>query len=115
MKGLLLFIIAIVLFLPLTLINIFFVMNKCGWRLKTINNYFYQTAVDIDRFGNHNLRTMLNATLRKQHGYPFGNKYETISLALGKNKREKTLSLTGLVLCKILHIFDKDHCMKSIK
>jgi len=115
MKGFILFVVAIVLFLPLTLINIFFVMAKYGFSFKTIDNYFYQTAVDIDRFGNHNLRTMLNATLKKKYGYPFGNKYETISSALGKNKKAKTLTFTGSILCRILHIFDKDHCMKSIK
>jgi hypothetical protein len=89
-------------------------MAKYGFSFKTIDNYFYQTAVDIDRFGNHNLRTMLNATLKKRYGYPFGNKYETISSALGKNKVKGKLSFTGRIVCKILHIFDKDHCEKSV-
>jgi hypothetical protein len=113
MKGLLLFIIAIILFLPLTVLNLLMVLIKYGFSLKTIDQYFYQTAIDIDRFGNHNLRTLLNATLQKK-GYQFGNERETISSALGKNKRKGTLTNTGKALCKILHIFDTNHCLKSI-
>jgi hypothetical protein len=114
MKGLLLFIIAIILFLPLTVLNLLMVLIKYGFSLKTIDQYFYQTAIDIDRFGNHNLRTLLNETLQK-NGYQFGNERETISSALGKNKRKGTLTFTGLMLCKVLHLIDPDHCLKNIK
>src|SRR5690606_8313882 len=105
------------LFLPLTAINIFAVLwknvkVKGFW--KTINDYFITGAVDIDRFGNHNFRTLWNATLRKSGGYQFGNINETISSTLGKNQRDKTLSIPGRMLAGILDFIDKKHCEKSI-
>jgi hypothetical protein len=50
----------------------------------------------------------------KKNGYQFGNERETISSALDKNKRKGILTTTGKALCKILYIFDKNHCIKSI-
>lgn len=86
------------------------------YRIKwnTINGFFHETAIDIDRFGNRNFRTLLNMTLQK-NGYEFGDINETISSALGKNKRDKTLTKTGLVVCSILDSLDEDHCIKSIQ
>ncbi len=112
--GILLYIVAIILFIPLTVINIVCVFGKYGLTWKTANGYFYETAVDIDRFGNRNFRTLLNLTLQR-NGYKFGDERETISSALGKNKRDNTLTKTGVILCKILDALDKNHCLKSIK
>lgn len=112
--GIILFLVAISLFLPLTLINFFCVILKYGLTWKTINSFFHETAIDIDRFGNRNFRTLLNLTLQES-GYKFGNVNETISSALGKNKRDKTLTTTGKVICFILDTLDKNHCIKSIK
>ena len=106
--------IAFLLFKPLSFINFFAVLYKYGVSLKTINGFFRQTAIDTDRFGNHNLRTLLNSTLITSEGYPFGNFKETISSALGKNQRDKTLTKTGVFICKILDFIDKEHCLKSI-
>jgi hypothetical protein len=112
--GILLYIIAIILFIPLSIVNFFVVLWNYGIKWKTVNGFFYQTAVDIDRFGNRNFRTLWNATLRTKEGYKFGNINETISSALGKNKIKGTLTTTGRVLCAILDFLDKDHCIKSI-
>lgn len=113
MKGLILFLIAVLLFLPLTLLNIILVVWEYG-NLKSIDGYFYQTAVDINRFGNRNFRTLFNATLIKEEGYQFGDSRETISGVLGKNQRDKTLSKTGKLLASILDWIDENHCEKSI-
>lgn len=78
--GFLLFIIASILWLPLTVLNWIAVAYKYG----ISNKYFHETAVDIDKFGNRNFRTLLNLTLQT-NGYQFGNVNETISSALGKN------------------------------
>jgi hypothetical protein len=118
MLGFVLFLVAIVLYIPLTVINLFAVMYTYGWKISVINEYFYQTAIDIDRFGNHNFRTLLNLTLIKQNvcfSYKFGDERETISSVLGKNKKIDRLSVAGRILCKILSLFDKDHCKKSIR
>jgi hypothetical protein len=108
--GILLFIIATILWLPLTIVNWVFVAFQHGMS----NEYFKQTAVDIDRFGNHNFRCFLNATMQV-NGYEFGDVRETISSALGKNQRDGTLSKFGKGICIVLDKLDKNHCKKSIK
>lgn len=104
--GFLLFIIAYILFLPLSLINYCVVKNKKG--------YFKSSAISLDKFGNREFRTLLNLTLRLKTGYKFGNMNETISGVLGKNERDKTLSKIGKCLVYILNKIDKNHCLKSI-
>lgn len=108
--GILLFIIASLLWLPLTFLNWLVVAYKYGLS----NNYFLQTAIDIDKFGNRNFRTLLNTTLIKKQSYQFGNVEETISSVLGKNERDETLTKTGKIVCWILDSLDKEHCKKSI-
>lgn len=105
-----LFLIAFALFLPLALFNFVVVVAK----YKNAN-YFKSSAVNLDRFGNYEFRTLFNLTLRKKEGYEFGNFEETISSVLGKNERDRTLSRTGKILVRILDAIDKDHCKKSIK
>ena len=108
--GFILFIIASILWLPLTFLNWLIVAFKNGLS----NDYFMQTAIDIDRFGNRNFRTLFNTTLQK-NGYLFGDVRETISSVLGKNQRDGTLSGFGVKFCKLLDWLDKEHCKKSIK
>lgn len=105
MIGFILFVVAYILVLPMTFINAVIVWDK---------KYFRSTAIAIDIFANYEYRATWNYTLRKDGGYLFGKQGETISSALGKNKRDTTLTLTGEVLCKILDTLDKNHCIKSI-
>ena len=111
--GIVLFLVAVALFIPLTVINFFCVLYKYKIKWSTINGFFRETAIDIDRFGNRNFRTLLNLTLQN-NGYKFGNINETISSALGKNKRDNTLTKAGLLLCYILDSLDENHCINSI-
>ena len=112
--GIILFIVSILLFIPLTLINLTIVMVKHRtWR--AFDGYFFQTAIDIDRFGNRNFRTLFNATLIEDWGYQFGDARETISSVLGKNQRDNSLTVLGEIVVFILDKIDKDHCKKSIK
>ena len=108
--GILLYIIATILWVILTPINWVIVTIKYGLS----NSYFLETATDIDKFGNRNFRTFLNATMRVRNGYNFGNVNETISSALGKNQRDKTLSWFGKFIAFVLDKIDKEHCKKSI-
>jgi hypothetical protein len=101
-----LFLVAYILLLPLTVINYFVVWDK---------NYFKSTAIDLDKFGNREFRSLFNKTLKLKKGVKFGNEKETISSVLGKNKRDNTLSKTGIIVCYILDAIDKNHCIKSIK
>ncbi|MEG0760086.1 MAG: hypothetical protein RSA74_11080 [Chryseobacterium sp.] len=109
--DILLFIIAYILLLPLTIINYFVVLFTARDHAKA---YFRSTAVNIDKFGNREFRTLWNKALRTDDGYKFGNPEETISSALGKNERDGTLSRTGNALAYVLNKLDKDHCKKSI-
>ena len=106
-----LFLIAYILLLPLTIINYVVVLFKSKDHAK---GYFRSTAVNLDKFGNREFRTLWNLTLRKPNGYEFGNVNETISSALGKNQCDNTLSKVGKVLVWILDKLDKNHSIKSI-
>lgn len=121
--GILLYIIATILWIIITPINWVIVSFKHGLS----NDYFKETAIDIDKFGNRNFRTFLNATMVKTKKefwdseriiettpYKFGNVNETISSALGKNQRDGTLSRFGKFICFVLDKLDKNHCKKSI-
>lgn len=114
--GILLYIIATIFWIILTPINWIIVTFKHGLS----NEYFKETAIDIDKFGNRNFRTFLNATMRIKGGYNFGNVNETISSALGKNQRDKTLSWFGWLFVYILWAIDYPywkkggHCINSI-
>jgi hypothetical protein len=106
-----LFLIAYILMLPLTFVNYIVVLIVSKDNAK---KYFRSTAVNIDKFGNREFRTLWNCTLRINTGYKFGNPDETISSVLGKNERDNTLSKTGKALSWLLNLIDKDHCKKSI-
>lgn len=110
-SDLLLYFIAYILFLPLTFFNFIAVLIKSK---NSAKGYFRSTAVNIDKFGNREFRTLWNVTLITDNGYQFGNIEETISSALGKNERDGTLSNTGKFIANILNKIDKDHCKKSI-
>lgn len=94
------------LYLPMTLINFMYVDRKEG--------YFRSSAITIDKLANREFRTLWNKFLRTKEGYKFGAEKETISSALGKNQRDKTLTKTGNTLVKILNFLDKNHCLKNI-
>ena len=93
MLGLILFIIAYVLYFPLTLIN------------------FRDSALTLDKLANREFRTLWNKALITENGYHFGNIEETISAVLGHNIQQKTLTKTGKVLVFIL---TKKHCLDAI-
>lgn len=106
-----LYLIAYLLYLPLSVVNYICVAFTAKDRGK---GYFRSSAVTLDRLGNREFRTLFNLALRKKYGYEFGNFEETISSVLGKNQRDGTLSNTGKALAWLLDKIDKDHCAKSI-
>jgi hypothetical protein len=101
-----LFILAYILFLPLSIINWLFVKEKSG--------YFRSSAVNIDKFGNREFSTLFNKILKTDKGYSFRNIDETISSVLGKNERNNTLTKIGKALVWILDKIDANHALKSI-
>lgn len=75
----------------------------------------HSLALGLDQIGNAVCRDMFNRLLIEQDGYKFGKVQETISSVLGKNERDWTLSLGGLLLVIVLDSIDKDHCKNSIQ
>jgi len=104
--GILLYIIAYLLFLPLTIFNALNVKKK---------GYFKDTAINLDRFGNREFRFSLNKYLIIEKSPDrFGSIEETISSVLGKNELSDNLTTLGKLLCWVLDKIEKNHCIKSI-
>jgi len=78
------------------------------------NHYNTQLAIAKDRYGNVLCSHLFNYLLITKKGYKFGNGKETISSVIGKNKRDKTLSLIGKLLDSSLDLFESNHSIKSI-
>jgi len=68
----------------------------------------------VDQLGNVIMQHLLNLLLVKKGGYKFGNRDETISSALGKNKQKNMLTGFGKSIDKILDIIDANHSLNSI-
>ena len=114
--GALLFFISIVLMAltaPLGFIyGLLYSLFKSGFR--GIGEYFLKIAVSIDQLGNVIMQHLLNTLWIKRGGYQFGNRDETISSALGKNKRLGTLTAFGRLIDTILDKIDPNHSLNSI-
>jgi hypothetical protein len=114
--GLLLFFISIVLLFitgPLGFIYGFFhALFTKGF--KGLGEYLLQIAISIDQLGNVLMQHLLNVLWVKQGGYRFGNRDETISSALGRNKNLGTLTLMGRFIDRILDVIDANHSLNSI-
>ena len=114
--GLLLFCISIVLMLvtgPLGFIyGIFHTLFTRG--VSGIGEFLLKMAISVDQLGNVIMQHLLNLLWVKKGGYKFGNRDETISSALGKNKQNNTLTSFGKAIDKILDIIDANHSLNSI-
>jgi len=114
--GVLLFLISIVLFVvtgPIGFVyGIFHSLFTKGFR--GLGEYLLKIAISIDQLGNVMMQHLLNLLWIKNGGYKFGNRDETISSALGRNKKLKTLSTFGSLIDKILDVIDSDHSLNSI-
>ena len=64
--------------------------------------------------GNVVLQHLLNLLWIKKEGYKFGNRDETISSVLGKNKQLNMLTGFGKGIDKSLDFIDPNHSLNSI-
>lgn len=114
--GLLLFLISILLLVvtgPLGFVYGFFHgLFTRGFR--GIGEYLLKIAISIDQLGNVLMQHLLNLLFVKKGGYLFGNRDETISSALGKNKAQSTLTGFGKLMDSILDFIDPNHSLNSI-
>lgn len=134
-----LFLIAWILFLPLSFLNYFIVIFKARDNAK---GYFRVSAINFDKYGNKELKTFFNTCMIKSTSkYQFGDGRETISSVMGKVERNSTIriyefkiyywykkywlfkyrnfvitdyTLAGIFLNRILNVLDKAHSIKSI-
>lgn len=121
--GFILFIIALVLTLILTVIwlpiNIIYHIFTFKWKTgsKKVNKYFYQMALSIDQFANVSLQTPLNFLIIKRGSKNFvlfGNEDDTISYCIAINKEYNSLTLFGKFWAWFLNKVDKDHLKKAL-
>lgn len=119
MIELALLIVALVLFVAvapfaiLTTIVMLFIKDSRE-KYPKITNLFFAIAYSIDVLGNVFCSQLFNITLIKHGGYQFGERRETVSSVLGKNKIMGRLSKAGKLLAKVLDTIDPNHCIKSI-
>lgn len=115
MTNLILVMLAVLLFVVLEPISFVYVtLFKKRFNWSRITGYWRNLAVNIDRFGNYEFRSLFNVLLITDDGYKFGDFRETISSVIGKNKVAGTLNKNGKTLDKILDFFDENHSIKSI-
>tara|TARA_R110000796_G_scaffold67449_5_gene154782 strand:- start:31817 stop:32632 length:816 start_codon:yes stop_codon:yes gene_type:complete len=114
--GVLLFVISILLFIitaPLGFIyGLLFKLFTKGF--KGVGEYLLKIAISIDQLGNVLMQHLLNLLWIKNDSYKFGNRDETISSALGRNKQLKTLTVFGKLIDLILDKIDPNHSLNSI-
>ncbi|MGB5699195.1 NUDIX hydrolase [Muriicola sp.] len=114
--GVLLFLISVILLLitgPMGLIyGFFYTLFKGG--LKGLGEYLLKIAVSIDQLGNVLMQHLLNLLWIRKGGYPFGNRDETISSALGRNKKLGMLTFFGKGIDGFLDLIDPNHSLNSI-
>lgn len=115
MIGFILLLLAWILLLPATLVNVILVASKSktrGW-IKALGGYFKSTARNLDIFGASEFRTLWNSILITRNGVKFESDSKTISYYLGANKRQNTLTKFGKVIAWICDFVDKNHCEKA--
>jgi ADP-ribose pyrophosphatase YjhB (NUDIX family) len=114
--GLLLFLISLVLLIftgPLGfLYGILYSLIKKG--VAGVGEYLLKIAVSIDQLGNVLMQHLLNLLWIKKGGYLFGNRDETISSALGRNKKLGMLTRFGNFIDAFLDAIDPNHSLNSI-
>lgn len=115
MVGFILLLLAWVLLLPATLINVILVARKSGTRgwLKSMGKYFSKTAVHIDVFAADEFMTLWNTVLVKRNGGLFKGNGKTISYHLGLNQISDTLTMFGKFIAWICDALDKNHCYNA--
>lgn len=114
--GIVLFLISIILLLvtgPLGFVyGLFYSLLRNGF--KAMGEYLLQIAISIDQLGNVLMQHLLNLLWITKEGYKFGNRDETISSAIGRNKKLNTLTGFGKLIDSILDKLDPNHSLDSI-
>ena len=111
MKGFLLFIIAYLLFIPLTVVNVVVVSVQKGF--KGLSGYFTDSAYRLDLYACSELRGLWNLIFITKSGVRFGISGKSISYDLGHNEALGTLSFCGKAMVWVLDKIEPEHCRKA--
>lgn len=118
--GVLLFALALILLALLgpigLLVTFAYNLLRYGVRygVKRLNLDLKVIAIVLDQSGNVVCKDLFNLILRTKNGYSFGNRRETVSSCIGKNKQMGTLTKLGRALDWVLNALDPNHSIKSI-
>ena len=112
--GILLLLIAIVLFTITAPLGFIFGVLYNARSFTRIDEYCLKIAIAVDQLGNVLMQHLLNTILIRKGGYKFGNRDETISSVLGKNRRLKTLSFPGRLIDYLLDLIESKHSLNAI-
>jgi len=115
--GTVLFIISFILYWLIVPVSFIFTVlfYVFTFRIRKLDRFLYLCAISKDQTGGVFAQMFLNKFVKKSYGYKFGNPDETISSALGKNKKFGTLTVFGTYLDKILNLLDPGHSYRSIE
>lgn len=94
------------------LYGVFYTLFNKG--ITGLGEYLLKIAISIDQLGNVMMQHLLNLLWIKKGGYPFGNRDETISSALGRNKKLGMLTPFGRGIDSFLDTIDPNHSLNSI-
>lgn len=112
-SGLLLWLIAIILKISLSIVLWPYGIVQSIRRFE-FSLWYTQLAIGQDQYGNVLGQYLFNDVLiTKNSQHKFGNTDETISSVLGKNKAANTLTKLGKGIAAILNFIDKDHVEKA--
>lgn len=128
LKWILLFVVALIVFIPLSIIGIIYTIVKhtikLDYSLKQAIRIFQGLAIATDEIANVCAGEILNDTLLKKRNdgtyiktaYKYGKPDDTISAVTGVNQERLTLDKDGRFLTKILSIIlEPNHSIRSIK
>lgn len=114
--GIILLLVSIILLIVTTpfglLYGFIYSIYKKGFR--GLGEYCLKIAISIDQLGNVLMQHLLNLLWLKKGAYRFGNRDETISSALGRNKKLALLNGFGRSIDRFLDKLDPDHSLNSI-
>lgn len=111
--GIILYIIAKILYLVLSPITMLYAIVKLLFK-GGLSKYFYDLAFAIDQLGNVMIAPMANDVLIKKDAPKlYGNPDETISHVTGVNYLARTLTPFGYFVAHTLDAVDKNHVEKA--
>lgn len=98
---------------PLNLISAIIINIRRRGIFRVINQYQLKSAREAAIYFQYNFRALWRLTMSNGKGYRFGRDKEmTLSVAIGKKRSEKTLSIHGLFWYYVLFLID---CTKWFK